>query len=296
MRGMRHALALLLLLPGAVLAEDKYQGAHDSFMARRPFFYQAGARSQAYPAVEALIATKDPRAIMDLAEEIPVSMKADEQVRKLVHAEQQLGNEAVLAASALAKHIGFLNDKLKAGGADDGELAKKKEERAAAERTFETVVKNVRDFEARLEYIAELRHKLATGAVSLSKTLRGDAAVRILPRVRAAFDVRDREQGLYMLQIIGACPDPAAVAQLIAILEEPKAPRATVRGAARALAPRKDPVGTKALIALWRRSAKRDPDPYGKQIRAALSLAAGQQLADPAAAEKWAVSLPPKGQ
>ena len=274
------------------MAQDKYRAAHDSFMSRRPYFYGAGARSLAYPAVEALIACKDPRAIVDLAAEIPVSMKADEQVRKLVHAEQLRGNEAVLAASALDKHIVFLNDKLKAGGADDGELAKKREELVAAERVFETVVKNVRDLEARIEYIAELRERLAAGAVSLAKTLEGEPAARVLPRVRAAFDARDLEQSLYLLRIIDACQDPAAVPQLIAILEEPKAHRATVRGAARALAARKDPAGTKALIALWRRA----PDAYGKQIGAALSLAAGRQLADPAAVEKWAASLPPKGQ
>ncbi len=171
---MRHALVLLLLLPGAVLAQDKYRAAHDSFMSRRPYFYGAGARSLAYPAVEALIASKDPRAIVDLAAEIPESMKAEERVRKLVYTEQVRGSEAVLVASALEKHIVFLNDKLKAGGSDDGELAKKKEERASAERIFETVVKNVRDLEVRLEYIAELREKLAAGAVSLAKTLEGE--------------------------------------------------------------------------------------------------------------------------
>ncbi len=292
MRGMRYALALLLLLPGAALAQDKYRAAHESFMSRRPHFYGAGARSLAYPAVEALITSKDPRAIVDLAAEIPESMKAEEQVRKLVYAEQVRGNEAVLVVSGLEKHIVFLNDKLKAGGSDDGELAKKKEERASAQRVFETVVKNVRDLEVRLEYIAELREKLAAGAVSLAKTLEGEPAARVLPRVRAAFDVRDREQSLYLLRIIGACRDPAAVPQLIAILEEPKAHRATVRGAVRALAARKPPAGTQALIALW----KRAPEAYGKQIGAALSLAARRQLENPAAAEKWAASLPPKGQ
>ena len=45
-----------------------------------------------------------------------------------------------------------------------------------------------------------------------------------------------------------------------------------------------------------RRKLPEAPEPYEKQIRAALSMAAGKQISDPAAAEKWAASLSPKGQ
>ncbi|MFQ5843440.1 MAG: hypothetical protein ACE5JG_00460 [Planctomycetota bacterium] len=287
---MRRAWAWLLVsvLGGGAAAAGDYDPVLRYFREHRRQFYESGGRAVAFRAVDSLVATGDARALQVLAAEIPRSLKEELKVRARMKAEQKRGAEARERIQALEKHIGFLKDQIMAGASRERELQQKTTELEQAQRAFEEAEITVRDLLNLIVNVGEFREKLAQAAVSVLEPLEGELAGRALRSVRTSLDIHEREPGLFAVRILSAHRSPAAMDHLIAILEEPKADRAVVRAAIRALAPRRDPRALRALLALWQRA----PELYETQIRSALSLVAGRPITTREEAKAWADSLP----
>jgi len=283
----RHIL--LLLLPAVAVAGDEYPLRLQDFEAARRFTLEAGGQARVYPAVEALVATRDVRAVEPLAAYLLETITSTRRTLEDIKQKQKEGEVAHQRADALTGELKQLNLKEKAGDRTLGpEIERRTAERVAAEGRFEQCRKEMEQLYRTVEFLGKLRDMLADDCVTLLKGRSGEEAATGIAAVRRALDVADREQALFLVRILAGSELPEVEEQLLEILSAPKAEDAVRLRAETALAKYLTRRGAEVLLQLW----EREPARQGPRVQHVLSLAAKKRLDTIEDARAWIASLP----
>lgn len=280
---------LLLCLPAVALAEDAFPERLKAFEEALPFTLEAGGQARVYPAVEALAATGDIRAVAPLAayllETITSERRLFEDARKI----QKEVADSSQRAETLTKELKQLELKEKAGDRTVGPaIEQRTSERSRCQRQCDQLMKSLEQIDRTIGFLRELRGRLADSCIALLKGREGAEAVSGIEGVRRALDPADRDQGLFLVRILAASDVEQAEGQMLEILSAPKADDAVRLRAQYALARHLTRRGAETLLRLW----ERDPERAGEHARHVLSLAAKRKLETLADARAWVASLP----
>lgn len=287
MSAMRRLL--LLCLPVVALAEDAFQECLQAFEAARPFTLEAGGQARVYPAVEALAATGDIRAVAPLAAYLLETITGERHLLEDARKTQKEAAESSARAETLTKELKQLELKEKAGDRTVGPAIELRvTERSRCQHQREQLMKVLEQKDRTIGFLRELRGRLADSCISLLKGRKGADAAAGIEGVRRALDPADRDQGLFLVHILGASDVAEAEGQLLEILSAPKAADAVRLRAQYALAKHLTRRGAETLLRLW----ERDPERAGEHARHVLSLAAKRKLETLADARAWVASLP----
>lgn len=287
MAAMRRLL--LLCLPAVALAEDAFQERLKAFEAARAFTLEAGGQAHVYPAVEALAATGDIRAVAPLAAYLLDTIMSERHLLADARKTQKEAAESSALAETLLKELKQLELKEKAGDRTVGPaIEQRTTERARAQHQYDQLMKVLEQMDRTIGFLRELRGRLADGCISLLKERKGADAATGIEGVRRALDPADRDQGLFLVRILGESDVEQAEGQLLEILSAPKADDAVRLRAQYALAKHLTRRGAETLLRLW----ERDPERAGEHARHVLSLAAKKKLDTLADARAWVASLP----
>jgi hypothetical protein len=287
MSAMRRLL--LLCLPVVALAEDAFQERLQAFEAALPFTLEAGGQARVYPAVEALAATGDIRAVAPLAAYLLETITGERHLLEDARKTQKEAAESSARAETLTKELKQLELKEKAGDRTVGPAIELRvTERSRCQHQCEQLMKVLEQKDRTIGFLRELRGRLADSCISLLKGRKGADAATGIEGVRRALDPADRDQGLFLVRILGASDVAEAEGQLLEILSAPKADEAVRLRAQYALAKHLTRRGAETLLRLW----ERDPERAGEHARHVLSLAAKRKLETLADARAWVASLP----
>jgi len=289
---MRSPLASLVLCAVAAAGDpsgsDRLPALLKAFEEERARAFEAGARSGVYPALEALAATRDVRAVPPLAGLLADAVRAGPALQEAFRTVQKRGSQARNRLEEIGQKLALLREREKAGATDVGpEIRKLEAQRSEAARAFEQAQLEVGDLDRRRTYLDELREKLAVALTGVLAALRGDAAEGAIAALRGTLDMASREESLYLVRILRNSKVPEASRHLVEILEHPKAPAPTLAAAASAVVPLGDIDALRAVVRLWRR----DPEGAGPQVQVAISLAAKREVRTPDEADAWIEAL-----
>jgi hypothetical protein len=286
---MRRLLLLPFLLTGVAAAGDAFEERLRAFDEARPFALEPGGQARVNPAVEALVATGDIRAVGPLATYLLEAITAERRLKEGAHKTQQELADALARVETLTADLKRLELKEKAGDRTVGPaIEKRADERARREREFERLQKKLERIDRTITFLRELRERLADGCATVLKGLAGERVDAGVAGLRRSLDVADREQALFLVRILAASGLPHAEEQLLEILTHPKADEAVRRRAQYALAAHLSRRGAEALLLLW----EREPDALGEHARHVLSLAARRRLESVVEARAWVATLP----
>ncbi|MGQ0614036.1 MAG: hypothetical protein ACT4PV_09895 [Planctomycetaceae bacterium] len=286
---MRNAglLVLSLALPAAAEekpAADRFELARHAFESVQETAFEPGAHGRVYPALEALLETRDVRALAPVAAMLSGVLRIDAQFQTLHRTVQKRGAAVRDRADGVEKELNLLREREKAGATDVGpRIQALQEEGAQLAIAFRQVEQEVADLGRRGEYLVELRERLARGCVELlAGTKEAEAGPAILV-LRQALDLSAREESLYLVRILRESRAAAAAPHLREIFEHPQVFPAAAAAAVAAAAPIADRPTLEALLAVW----KRDPEGLGRHVQLALSLLAKRWLESPAQGDAW---------
>jgi len=283
----RHLL--LLLLPAVAVAQDTFPQHLEQFEKARQSTLKPGGQALIYPAIDALVATGDVRAVAPLATFLRDTIADDRKLLADVQVKQQEAAAAHDRADVLAEEIKQLELKEKAGDRTVGpEIARRESERREHEREFEELRRELDQQCSKLDLLRALRGHLDDDCVTLLKGKTGEEATTGLASVRRALDVADKEQALFLVSIIGRSELPEAEEHLLEILAAPKADGSVRQRAESLLVKCLSRRGAETLLKLW----ERDPEGEGARAQHVLSVAAKKRLETIEDARAWAASLP----
>ncbi|HEX5137322.1 MAG TPA: hypothetical protein VFY93_10135 [Planctomycetota bacterium] len=287
---MRRLPLLLLLAPATVaVADDMFPLRLQAFEEARAFTLEAGGQARVYPALEALVATGDVRAVAPIASYLLETITSERRLfEDLRNIQKQLA-EAASRAEAIDKELTQLDLKEKAGDRTVGpSIEERKSERAMLARQADHRAKEMEQIDRTVGFLRELRGRLVGNAVTLLKGRTGDEAKTAIAAVRRALDVADKDQALVLVRIFGESDLAEAEDQLLEILAAPKADSSVRLRAQYALAHHLSRRGAEALLRIW----ERDPKRSGVHAQHVLSLAAKKRLATIEEARAWVGTLP----
>jgi hypothetical protein len=287
MSAMRPIAVLLLVAAGAA-AQDRFTETLKRFQKAAAQLAGPGARAKVYPAVEELVATGDVRAVKPLLILLVSTYQTEAGLFKANKALRRRGADAVERAMTLEKELKYLRLKEKAGDASAGpEIQKRVEEFDEKTRLFDHVREESMRVGRTIDFVRDVREKLAEGCAQVLKGLEGEQRNVGLNGARQALDIADREQALFLVRVLRQCGLKEAESHLLEVFAHPKIDDAVMRAVQYAVVPLMTRRGAEALLETW----ERDPEGRGRHARHALSLAARRNLADLAAARTWAKTL-----
>jgi hypothetical protein len=291
MAAMRRLLVLLLLPVPAVVAEadDAFPLRLQAFEEARAFTLEPGGQARVYPAVEALVATGDARAVAPIAAYLLETITSERRLLEDIRRVQKEIGESAARGEALTRELKQLDLKEKAGDRTVGPaIEERKSEQMILQRQTERHIKEIEQMGRTIGFLRELRGRLVGDCVALLKGRKDAEAVAAVAGVRRALDVADKEQALLLVRIFGDSDLAEAEDQLLEILAAPKADRAVRLRAQYALARHLSRRGGEALLRLW----ERDPTRAGVHAQHVLSLAAKKRLDTIEDARAWVATLP----
>jgi len=288
MAAMRRILPLLAAAAVAV-ADDAFPLRLQAFEEARAFTLEPGGQAKVYPAVEALVATGDARAVSPVSSYVLETITSERRLLEDARRIQKEMGETMERLEAVSRELAQLDLKEKAGDRTVGPaIEQRKSERMLLERQNERRMKEVEQIDRTIGFLRELRGRLVDDCVALLKGRKGDEAATAVAGVRRALDVADKEQALVLVRIFAASDLAEAEDQLLDILAAPKADRAVRLRAQYALARHLSRRGAEALVRLW----EREPTRAGVHAQHVLSLAAKKRLATIEEARAWIATLP----
>jgi hypothetical protein len=289
MVAMRRLLLLLLAPAPAAVADDAFPLRLKAFEEARAFTLVAGGQARVYPAVEALVATGDVRAIAPVAAYLLETITSE---RRLFDDMRQIQKELAESGGrcqALERELVQLDLKEKAGDRTVGPaIEQRRSERMLLERQNERRMKDIEQIDRTIGFLRELRGRLTGDCVALLKGRGTEEAAAAVAAVRRSLDVADKDQALVLVRIFAASDLAETEEQLLEILTAPKADRAVRLRAQYALARHLSRRGAEALLRLW----ERDPTRAGVHAQHVLSLAAKKRLGTIEDARAWVATLP----
>jgi hypothetical protein len=240
------------------------------------------------PAVDALVATGDVRAVAPVAAYLLQTIQNERRLFEELAATQRAAAESNDRVAVLAQELKQLELKEKAGDRMVGPaIEARMSERQRCQREFEELRAKVSQVGRTIDFQRELRERLADGCALLLKELKGEEAGTGIASLRRALDPGDREQALFLVRILSASELAQAEEQLIEILTQPNAADAVRQRAQYALGRCLTRRGADVLVGLW----EREPARYAASAGHVLSLAARRRLATLEEARAWAASL-----
>jgi hypothetical protein len=284
---MRRFLLSHLLLAFAALADDSFPEHLRSFEEARKVTLEPGGQARVNPAVEALVATADIRAVAPLASYLVETITDERRVSEDSRKVQTELAEAWSRGEALAADLKRLELKEKAGDRTVGPQI----ERCAAERAqclaiCDQRTKACEQYARTIAFLRDLRGRVAAGCTQLLKGRKGDEAAIGIESVRRPLDAADREQGLILVRILASSGVEGVEQQLIEILSAPKADPAVRLNAQYGLANHLTRRGAETLLRMW------EKDPKSEHARHILSVAAKRRLETVEDARSWIATLP----
>jgi len=288
MAPMRASIAALALCAAAAAEEpakpDAFPPILAEFEAHRATAFDAGARSTIFPALEALTATRDVRAVGPIASVLADAIRADPRLQEAFRTVQKRGAAARDQLDSIGKELTLLEEREKAGATDVGpRIQRLEQERATLSRVFEQVQLEVGDLDRRKLYLDEFREKLSVACSQILGGLAAEQAERAILAVRGSLELSDPTESLHLVRILRDSKLPQASRHLVEIFEHPKAPVPARAAAASAAVALGDRDAWRAAVRLWRR----DPEGAGPQVQVALSLVAKRPMVSPDDAEAW---------
>jgi len=280
---------LLLLIPALAAADGTFPLRLQDFEEARRFTLEPGGQARVFPAVEALTATGDIRAVEPLAVYLLETITSERKIFEDIQKRQKEGAAAHDRAEVLSDELKQLALKEKAGDRTLGpEIERRTAEKVAAEGRFDQIKKGIEQSCRTIDFIRKLRENLADDCTTLLKGRSGEEAAAGIAAVRRALDVADREQAIYLVRILAGSELPEAEEQLLEILSAPKADDAVRLRAETALAKCLTRRGAETLLGLW----EREPEVQGPRVQYVLSLVAKKRLDTIEDARAWVASLP----
>jgi hypothetical protein len=271
------------------VAEDAFQERLKALDEAKSFTLEAGGQARVYPAVEALAATGDVRAVAPLAQYLLDTITNE---RRLVEESKNTHRDMAdltTRSEALTNDLKRLELKEKAGDHAVGPAIERcMSERLQCQRRRDDLMKGLEQVDRTIRFLRELRERLARDCAGLLKGRAAAEAATGIEGVRRALDPADREQGLFLVRILAASDLDRAEEQLLEILSAPKADASVRTQAQYALAKHLSRRGAETLLRLW----ERDPERSGEQVRHVLSLAAKKRLETVDDARAWIATLP----
>ncbi|MHC4164346.1 MAG: hypothetical protein ACYSUM_19655 [Planctomycetota bacterium] len=281
-------IAVLLLVAVAVSAQDPFAESLKRFERAAAGIVEPGAQAKVYPAIEDLVATGDVRAVKPLLSLLVATFEAENGLFKTNKELRRRGADAVDRAKTLDGELQFLHLKEKAGDKSVGpEIQKRVEERTKQSRLFDQMRGETVRIGRTIDFVRDVREKLAAGCAHVLKGLEGDQLTAGLNGARQVLDIANHEQVLFLVRVLRGSGSKQAEPHLLEVFAHPKVDDAVVRAAQYAVAPLMSRRGAEALLQVW----ERDPEGRGKHARHALSLAARRNLADLETARAWVKSL-----
>ncbi len=282
-------LFLLSCLVSVAAAEDAFQERLKALDEARPFTLEAGGQARVYPAVEALAATRDVRAVAPLAQYLLETITSERRLLEEARSTQREAADLSTRAEALSNDLKRLELKEKAGDHAVGPAIERcMSERLQCQRRRHELMKGLEQVDRTIRFLRELRDRLARDCAALLRDRAGQEATTGIEGVRRALDPADREQGLFLVRILAASDLDRAEEQLLEILSAPKADASVRMQAQYALAKHLSRRGAETLVRLW----ERDPQRSGERVRHVLSIAAKKRLETVADARAWIATLP----
>jgi len=290
MAAMRRLPFLLLLaFPTVAVADDQFPLRLQAFEEARAFTLEAGGQAKVYPALEALVATGDVRAIAPCASYVLETITSERRLFDDLRNLQKQIAESVSREEALDKELTQLDLKEKAGDRTVGpSIEERKSERAMLDRQVDRRTKEIEQIDRTIGFLRELRGRLVGNVITLLKGRTGDEAKTAVAGLRRALDVADKDQALVLVRVFGESELAEAEEQLLEILAAPKADSSVRLRAQYALVPHLTRRGGEALLRIW----ERDPKHAGEHAQHVLSLAAKKRLATIEEARAWVETLP----
>jgi hypothetical protein len=286
--GAMRPMAVLFLLVAATSAQDRFNETLRRFEKAAVRTPEPGAQATVYPAIEDLVATGDVRAVKPLLSLLVTTFEIEQGLFKTNKDLRKRGAEAFERAKALDGELEFLRLKEKAGDKSVGpEIQKRVDERDKKTRYFEQVRAETTRIGRTIDFVRDVREKLADGCAQVLKGLKDDQLTAGLNGARQVLDIANREQALFLVRVLRTSGLKAAEPHLLEVFAHPKVDDAVLRAAQYAVAPLMTRRGAQALLSVW----ERDPEGRGKHARHALSLAASRNLTDLAAARAWVKTL-----
>lgn len=281
-------IAILLLVGAAALAQDRFADTLKRFQKAAAGVAEPQEQAKVYPAIEELVATGDARAVEPLLGFLVATYRTEAGLFETIAKLRGRTNDLNQRVATLDKELEFLRLKEKAGDRSVGpEIQRRDAERQEKMRLAAQARMDTIDVGRTVDFVREVRDRLAEGCARLLKGLEGEQRTVGLNGARRALDIQDREQALFLVRVLRTCGLKEAEPHLLEVFAHPKVDDAVLRAAQYALAPVMTRRGADVLLSIW----ERDPEGRGKHARHALSLAAHQNLADLAAARAWAKTL-----
>jgi len=290
MVAMRRIPLLLLIAPATVaIADDSFPLRLQAFEEARAFTLEAGGQARVYPALEALAATGDVRAVAPIASYLLETITSE---RRLLDNLRDLQKQIAGSASreeAIDKELTQLDLKEKAGDRTVGPaIEQRKSERALLDRQIDRRTREIEQIDRTIGFLRELCRRLVDGSIALLKGRTGEEVKVAIVGVCRALDVADKDQVLVLVRIFGESDLAEAEDQLLEILAAPKADSSVRLRAQYALAHHLTRRGAEALLRIW----ERDPKRAGVHAQHVLSLAAKKRLGTIEDARTWVATLP----
>lgn len=284
---MRRTLLPLLLLAPLAAADDRFPERLRAFEEARKAMLEAGGQARVNPAVEALAATKDHRAVAPFATYLLETITEERRIladqRKLQREIADLGERA----EALDADLKRLELKEKAGDRTVGPVIERTvAERAQCLQKYDTRMKSYEQMDRTISFLRDLRGRLADYCAELLKGRKGAEAAACIEGVRRPLDLADREQGILLVRILSSSDAEGVEEQLLEILSAPKADEAVKIRAQYGLANHLTRRGAETLLRLW------ENDPKSERPRHVLSAAAKRRLETIEDARAWIATLP----
>ncbi len=285
---MRPLLPLLLLaLPAR--ADDPFETTLKIFEDVAPHAFTPGSKSRVYPAVEAMVESDDPRAVLPLVMLLVDTLTAQDRLQGEIKKAQTRAAEAYRRSQDIERELTVLRVREKAGAIDVGP---KIEERESALRKEGAAFRQVREeadrFDRLIQFSKELRGKLSDGASTLLRSLGSERGGPVLPEIRRILDISDERQSVHLALILRDCGLAAAAPHMLEVLQHPKASEATRRHAISGVVPL---AGRQEIAALLRFAEAETPALRDHALHV-LGLRAQRPFASVAEARAWAESLP----
>jgi hypothetical protein len=284
---MRSVPPILVLLAAAAAGEG-FEKALEAFEKARPRVYARGNASEVNPALDALAAAKDARAIRPLAELVSGTFGEEDRIRAAARAAQKRGAEAADRLRTIEENLKNLEMQEKAGRTDLGpEILRLKDDKDRLTTVYREVELEVQDLVNDANYVKSLRERVVETCESILREVSAAEFPQACAGARSALDIGNPAEALYLVRILRARPSVESAAPLREILAHPGLSKPAFLAAALALAERKVPSDLRELVAIW----KKDPEALGPHMREALCRAAGRDLKSVDDASAWVASL-----
>lgn len=281
---------LLLLLPAvAAIAEDPFEITLRVFSEARPRAFAPGSKSSIYPAVEAMVESRNPRAVEPLSLFLVDCIQAGDQIREQARKSQRRGADAFSKSQDLERELTVLRVREKSGATDVGPaIASRESELRENDSIFRSVAEEVGRLDRLVSFSSELRSKVAQGLAQLIGSLGEEKGAGAIAEVRRILDVAETQQSLSLVAILRESGLRAAAPHFAEVLQHPKAGTGTRRQAISGLGAVADAAGMREIL----RIAESEGDPLCAHALHVIGLAARQPLHSAAEARAWIQTLP----